>query len=205
MNVSIERHQHFATSIFATTHPAFASLRDGLRDELLARSRNEPTSDVTNVGSWHSRSDLQHDTTPVIRDVAAFVEAFVTASLGGLYDNWSAVRPDVFEMWAILGGRGARHGAHTHPCDWSGVFYVDAEHCIAASDAIGDPRAGSIEFVNPNAASHAFLQPGTIAYPPKDGLLLLFPAALVHIVNPNPSDRPRVVMSFNVRIAARAK
>src|SRR5207244_5147357 len=117
------------------------------------------------------------------RWVAGAVIDVARAALGDTYAGWRDAEPVLVESWVVAGGRGAWHVAHNHfPRTWSGVLYVSAEECVAKDDP--SDRGGKIEFLSPIAAAQAFCSPSSVTYDPRDGLLLLFPGALQHLVHP---------------------
>jgi uncharacterized protein (TIGR02466 family) len=85
------------------------------------------------------------------------------------------------------------------PSHWSGVVYLAAEEARDASDP--EDSGGLLEFVNPHPMGRHSGQQQTISFAPKDGLVILFPAFLVHYVHPNGGDATRVSLSFNLDIA----
>jgi uncharacterized protein (TIGR02466 family) len=202
----IEVSHHFAVPIYSLhlTGPAAAVERDALLARLRALRDSTPGKVMTNRGAWHSTNDLHRDPDPAVTRFMQHALAFVRGALGPTYDFWSDAAPIIVEAWAVLGGRGASHLPHSHaPSLWSGVFYVSAEKCLAHDGS--DPRGGKIELANPVAGAASFGARTSVTCEPKDGLFLLFPAMLLHWVNPNPSDVERVVVSFNVMIEPTTK
>lgn len=198
--VLVETQHHFAVTIHSATLPDFPAWRAELRDELLARARSASADPRTSRNAWHSPVHLEEDRTPVVVRAVTALRAFIAGALGD-----RDATPRIYECWAVVGGRGAWHVPHNHfPGAFSGVLYVDAEHVVAArGEGKGREREGALEFLNPIGLAAAFGLPSGVAYPPRDGLALLFPAALTHLVHPNPSDTPRVVLSFNVTLDPR--
>jgi len=197
----IEISHHFAIPIYSLhlTGDAATAERDALHARLRVLRDTTPGKVVTNRNAWHSANDLHLDQDPAVKRFLQHALAFVRGALGSTYDSWSSGDPAIVEAWAVLGGKGASHFPHAHsPALWSGVFYVSAESCLAANE-----RGGKIEFSNPIAGAASFGARTSVTCEPKDGLFLLFPAMLLHWVNPNPTDVERVVISFNVMIEPR--
>jgi uncharacterized protein (TIGR02466 family) len=200
----IEVSHHFAIPIYALHLTSAAAVAE--REALLARLRviRDTTAGkiVTNRGAWHSENDLHRDPDPAVKRFMQHALAFVRGALASTYDAWSDADPAIVEAWAVIGGRGASHLPHSHaPALWSGVFYVSAESCLVRDGS--DSRGGKIELANPIPGAASFGARTSVTCEPKDGLFLLFPAMLLHWVNPNPSDVERVVISFNVMIEPR--
>jgi uncharacterized protein (TIGR02466 family) len=98
---------------------------------------------------------------------------------------------------------------HSHPgACWSGVYYVD-DGGIDADPSFG----GEFEFMSPRgplptmAAPHpAFAMPGGLAggaaerVQPKSGHLVMFPAWMMHQVQPYRGTAERVSIAFNLTL-----
>ena len=190
--------------IYSALLEGFTERREELLRDLTAMSRTVPSHNVTNRNSWHSAPELHLGGHPAsVRWAVATIEHIAATALADLYDGFRTLEPRVVESWAVVGGTGAWHTAHNHyPRAWSGVLYVSAEQCAAADT---NDRSGKIEFLNPLSVAPAFYSAGSVAYAPKDGLLLLFPGALQHMVHPNATPNERAVISFNLDIARRAR
>lgn len=97
---------------------------------------------------------------------------------------------DLSSMWFERSLRSNYHGAHNHgSLGFSAVLFVEfdaLEHRPTRfiSPFMGFYAGGLIEF-RPEAVS--------------EGTLLMFPAIVLHEVEPNQSDKARTIISFNVR------
>lgn len=99
--------------------------------------------------------------------------------------------------WANIAGKGGWHKAHSHPNNFlSGVYYVRAP-----------AGANRITFKDPRIQRTVLLPPvseldenngGEVTLEVRDGMLIMFPAWLVHSVGINPSDEERISVSFNI-------
>ncbi|MBL92137.1 MAG: hypothetical protein CMH56_10070 [Myxococcales bacterium] len=98
--------------------------------------------------------------------------------------------------WANINGKGDFNEYHSHPnCDFSGVYYLKSM-----------PSLGSIRFRDPREPvalrtlllkeRNLFTQ--DVAFPPVQGMMYIFPAWLMHQVDPNPVDFDRISLSFNI-------
>lgn len=108
--------------------------------------------------------------------------------------------------WANVNRKGDYHDPHNHPhCYLSGTYYVklpalDAGHGPGRRDR----RPNRITFYDPRPAFNMHAIAGdpyieaehTVA--PAPGLLMLWPAPLIHFVHPNLADETRVSISFNI-------
>jgi uncharacterized protein (TIGR02466 family) len=196
----IEVLRHFSIPIFSFVLPDFAERRDSLRSVLTGLRERGPAVQLTNRNSWHSPLDLHTHDDPDLKWMTARILEVARAALGTYYAGFVQSEPRIVECWSVIGGRGAWHTPHQHyPRPWSGVLYVDAEQCVSRSDPAD--RSGKLEFLNPTPVSTAFFAPPSVAYDPRDGLILIFPGALPHLVHPNATDHERVIVSFNLDVA----
>lgn len=157
----------------------------------------------SNYGGWHSSGDLFATSDETI---TALADALLAAVGQMAYFQVKDHRPHcsievafASDAWANVSGVGDFNKPHTHPgVMWSGVFYVDPGEC--------DPKPadnGKIEFIDP--------RPGTMNLTkrkirPVAGQLLIFPAWLMHYVNPFRGRGERISIAFNAnaRLAAQA-
>jgi len=114
--------------------------------------------------------------------------------------------------WANVNRLGDYHDPHNHPHAYlSGTYYVRVPDSRAPLRNRADVRPGCITFYDPRAAVNMTairddpqIEPEfTVA--PRPGMILMWPAFLMHFVHPNLSNEPRMSISFNlmVRDAAR--
>lgn len=198
----IEVLRHFSVPIFSSIADDFAAHQAPLLAALRAIRDASPGVELTNRGSWHSETNLYAHPDAELRWAMDRVRDFATGALRDLYGGFVDSEPRITESWSVIGGRGAWHTAHQHyPRLWSGVFYVAAERCVAAQAPTD--RSGKIEFLSPISVPMAYFSTPSIAYDPRDGLLLLFPGALLHMVHPNQTDEERVIVSFNIDVVRR--
>ena len=139
---------------------------------ILAREAAEPGLAVSNVGGWHSTPDLSTWSEPAVELLLARLRG-VVAELAGDDCSW--------QLWATVLRRGGYHVAHRHgDAEWSGVYYV----------AAGEPgQGGAITFARGATSC-------TIA--PEEGMLLMFPGALLHSVAEYRGATPRMSIGLNL-------
>ena len=98
-------------------------------------------------------------------------------------------RCEFTDMWCQTSYKGQRHSLHNHGhSGWSAVIYVDF-----------DPKVHqATQFISPfNNPWSGRLQ--TTIPPVKEGDMVIFPATIAHEALPNESDKPRTIVSFNLR------
>lgn len=172
--------------------------RELLLRGILAERATSPGLVRSNRGGWHSVPDLALRPDPVLRAAIAHlmgaVEAAAEAFVARVGVPLPVLRPRV-QAWAMVLERGHHVILHDHAeADWSVAWYVDAGD---------DPASGTITFVDVRRVRSPI--PGVDADPshftirPRTGQILVFPGWLPHVVDPYAGERPRVVVSANVR------
>jgi len=160
-------------------------------------------SNVRQAGAWHSQDDLIRR--PEFEDLAKAVLASMQQVFDDLeYDG--DMEPVLDNMWANVSPRHAFNRMHTHPgVIWSGVYYVQSP---SGSGRIffADPRAqaGVLRPYLSEAGKNRPENWSEVFYEPIEGRMILFPAWLLHEVEPNLSDVSgdgghRISISFNLR------
>jgi uncharacterized protein (TIGR02466 family) len=194
----IELRRHFSVPVYTGMLPEFDELRAGLVDMALSLRERTAGVSISNRGGWHSATNLHQVEDERARTLTAALIAFSETALRESYAGKN-VRAQITESWINVAGKGAWHSPHDHfPAHWSGVLYVSARHVLAAAE---DDRAGRIELLNPIPLARAFGLPSGVAYEPQDGLIILFPGPIQHLVHPNPSDEERISVAFNLVVA----
>lgn len=123
-------------------------------------------------------------------------------SLGVDYPvNWQ------IHAWANVNRMGDYHDPHNHPHSYlSGTYYIKmpSEASMKRGGRRGDLRPGRITFYDPRTGFNMgsikgdpYVEPEFTVLP-EPGLLLMWPASLMHFVHPNLSDETRVSLSFNI-------
>lgn len=160
-------------------------------------------SNVKQAGAWHSQDNLNQ---------RVEFDALAAAILQSTREAFDEMRydpelePIIDNMWANVSPRHAFNRMHVHPgVIWSGVYYVQTP-----------PASGRIYFSDPRAQAKV-LQPkvseegrklainwSEVYFDPLAGRVILFPAWLLHEVEPNLSELPgedgnRISISFNLR------
>ena len=107
---------------------------------------------------------------------------------------------DVWMMgWANVLRENSYNRLHNHhPSGWSAVYYVQV-----GESKLDDSLNGVIEFIDPRPGINAAKLPGSpfdqkIRLAPEDGMLLLFPAWLKHIVYPYRGGATRIAIAINI-------
>ena len=172
-----------------------------LREVILERAAQSPSEGKSNVGGWHSDTDIFNWPVPEIQQLLGWVggatKALMAATTGqeklsGELDAWG---------WANVLYSGGYNTPHIHADSmWSGAYYVDT-----GEPEGDDPNNGIIEFMDPRPAIDMVKVPGTpftgrYRVAPQAGDLVMFPSWLYHFVNPYTGRTPRISIAFNIRI-----
>ena len=113
--------------------------------------------------------------------------------------NWQ------IHAWANINRAGDYHDPHNHPHAYlSGTYYLKMPGEGAKKRQRSDVRPNAITFYDPRTGfnmssirNDPYVDP-ELTVMPKPGLLMMWPAALMHFVHPNLSDETRISLSFNI-------
>ena len=195
----------FPTPLGRLWVPDAEAMNQSLRSLILAQEAKYQSLGRSNIGGWHSQTDLLDLPDPAVAALSTWIDWAVnkmieaTAGRGGFKGKLRT------SAWASICRAGAYHAPHSHPDSaWSGVYYVDA-----GSLNKDRPLSGMLEFLDPRAGVEAVTAPGDpygepLRVRPEAGLLVLFPSWLYHWVHPYTGQEPRISVSFNVSRESRA-
>lgn len=165
--------------------PDHAPLNEKLRALLLERASRIPDKGSNQASGrsyfrnkWLSASDLHL----LRQDAVQALVAFIHNAANAAWPDSEPLRIDA--MWTIISREGMEGTAHNHKGRVSGAYYVDAGDCDESGQgafAVHDRAGNLVRLIQPRA-----------------GLMLLFPSAMWHSVRRYESDRPRIVISFNL-------
>ena len=173
--------------------------RTALKNIALAWRNKEPElAGNSNEGGWHSRSienvdllppDIREPLTQMVIELDKAIE----------YCRTSAGFPplEMQNFWINVNGPGAYHTLHNHQdAMLSGVFYIDVP-----TDNMGDLqfyRGDEAQYYIPdNLSTYNTITSTMATYPPKPGMVVIFPSWVKHAVKQNRSDAERIAISFN--------
>ena len=186
------RELHFPTPVYIADIE-HTTLNQELEKDIIAWSNQDKGVVRTNVKSWHSPTNM-NELPEYQKLVSMLYEAQKT-----IYDQEHLnSEPVLGNMWANINPPGGMNRAHQHPNSlWSGVYYVKAPK-NSGHLKIDDPRSVA-------SMSRPKQKEGKVPdrllretnYEPKAGRLIMFPAWLMHCVDPNESNDIRISVSFN--------
>ncbi|WP_294263823.1 TIGR02466 family protein [uncultured Sphingomonas sp.] len=174
-----------------------------LAEAVRARRAIHAGVDRSNVGGWHSATDMLEWGGPAAREVADLavrlakrLSHFDGRDAGSV--EWSV------RMWANVSPPGALNMSHAHPgVLWAAVFYVDMGD---AGEGGGELYLEDPRFPLPQARMAGFRMIGGDGQPQspdrrittKAGDLVVFPAWLRHGVRPHGGTRERISIAMNL-------
>ena len=159
---------------------------------------------ASNSGGWQSDSFRPtHLPNPLAKLYQRLMaNAYESADSFG-FQNYTL---QLSNLWMNINRKGNFNHVHTHAgCILSGVYYAKVPNCCC----------GELKFVrelkeqclkeswgcNENFDRHEYQHNLMEWYiPPKENLMILFPAWLMHSVDPSSSDDDRISLSFNIHV-----
>lgn len=174
---------------------------DTLNRELEATIRSQMSDDPgvqrSNFGGWHSDSDLLDWGGPAARRLADHALALATANTKTVRGGDLQWR---IQAWANVFGKGAGNAAHIHGGNyWAAVYYVRVGDGEGGRLRLHDPRAPALRMHAPllrfTNAGRELMHPIV----PVAGQMVLFPAWLMHSVEPWDGDGERISIAMNIR------
>jgi|KBSSwiStaDraftv2_1062776.scaffolds.fasta_scaffold343487_2 uncharacterized protein (TIGR02466 family) len=201
----------FDTPVIVDQMPDADALNAELKQLILERREADKGMGRSNVGGWHSDTEMLRwggeRSLDLVKRVVAAADAFTVdiKAEGKARFRW------VPEMWANVSQPGASNQFHTHPgAFWSAVYYVDDGYGGSDDTSLGgelvllDPRMPMIRMTAPDLR---FRRPGQRPedqekwFRPKSGMIVIFPAWLSHSVRPYNGSDLRISIAINLSAA----
>jgi uncharacterized protein (TIGR02466 family) len=150
--------------------------------------------EVSNVGGYQSRGNFYTEDDsfePFRQKIWQHIEDAVGTYTDGieLYDiiaSGDSLR--LMNIWFNVNTPGAFNHVHVHPGSLlSGVLWIKT------------PKgSGDLMFRDPSEMNNYCLGVNCVAFPPKEGTMILFPSHVPHNVGVNESEETRISLSFNL-------
>ena len=191
-------HLFFSTPVWTSKIDAYEKVNQKILNYILALQKSD-TKGVTksNFNGWHSKDFNLKDDAP-----KNFIQSLMSGINTALNDmNWDIEKQEVkiTNMWAIINETGAFNQQHLHGnSDISAAYYVNA-HDNCGDISFYDPRPAPV-FKHPIPKEPNILNASVNSIKPEEGMLVLFPSYVEHSVNPNLSNKKRIVISFNLSL-----
>jgi len=176
------REMFYPTMIYYFDHPTALETNNRIKKNVDQwEKRDEEGIIRSNSLGWHSAVDMHH------RNEYNHITKWIFQKMQQVFDDQQYdpdFEPFADNMWANINKRYSHNRNHIHPGGlWSGVYYIQA------------PKdSGRIWFTDPRSEAHMILpryktRPNftwrEVYYEPIPGRLIIFPAWLMHEVEPN--------------------
>ena len=191
-------HLFFSTPIWASKIKNFEEVNNEMFEYIASLQKKDPLGIVkSNFKGWHSKNfDLKDD------PPKKFIENIKNNINLAIDDmGWDLINQSVNikSIWAIINEKDAWNQKHHHSnSDLSAAYYVSAhENC--GDIVFYDPRPAPVHN-HPISKTPNKFNATVNSIKPEPGMLVLFPSYLEHSVNPNLSDKKRIVISFNISL-----
>ncbi len=185
-----------------------AALTAALRTAVLDRHAAAPSLARSNVGGWHSATDMLDWGGPAATALAD--TAVKMAKRASHFDGRDAATVEwTVKMWANVSPPGALNMSHAHPgVLWAAVYYVDMGLPPSSGEAGGELFVEDPRFPVPFMRLPGFRlvgidgqpQPVERRLPTEAGDLILFPAWLRHGVRPHLGTGDRISIAMNIDV-----
>lgn len=168
---------------------------DLLKEYAYNLKSNSPGINVSNINGWHSNF-LDVDSHKELKNV--FVELDEKINEICLFSGYPKLELD--NSWFIINGTNSFNAIHNHFGSLlSGVFYIDAQE--DQGNIIFERNDDAEYFLPAPTKQNTFLNSLSAEYPPRTGALYIFGSWMKHWVNINNTEKDRICLSFNYRIA----
>ena len=191
-------HLFFSTPIWTSKIKNSENINNEMYKYIILLQKKDPLGIIkSNFKGWHSKNFNLQDETP-----KKFIESIkkdINNSLNDMSWDLNSQSAHIKSMWAIINEQNAWNQKHHHSnSDISAAYYVNAhENC--GDIVFYDPRPARV-YKHPIANKPNNLNATVNSIKPESGLLVLFPSYLEHSVNPNMSNKKRIVISFNLSV-----
>tara|TARA_B100001248_G_scaffold40440_1_gene25879 strand:- start:12445 stop:13134 length:690 start_codon:yes stop_codon:yes gene_type:complete len=165
-----------------------------LKDAIDGMRKNDPVGrQISNAYTgWQSNDGCESN--PAFSKLMRILRDIFNNEIGGFHGiDRGRVQISVGNCWANVNDHLAWNRPHLHNgCWYSGAFYVHSEGDEGSFIAVNtDPKV--VADYPPNARSIESWE-----VKPVTGSLILFPSAMMHMVEPNRTHKDRYSISFNV-------
>lgn len=191
---SVKQFKLLSAEVFANTAGTTDQIQQ-LKEEALARKAENPTGMFfTNENCW--RSSFEYNNIDwLLKELAQVLHQAVTyySQVDPLFPQKSKFygKPEI-DYWTNINEPGSKNSLHSHGTyHFVGVYYLQSE---GTGDLVFHNPANLLEECNPNGP---FVS--RMAFTPKDGDLLVWPAWVPHEVEMNLSNKQRINIAFNIK------
>ena len=163
-----------------------------MRNEMDAMRKRDPVGrKVSNAYSgWQSNDGV--DNNPIFQKMMRQIKIKIRDEIGPVLGLKNVV-PNMHNAWANINDHTSWNKPHLHNgCMYSGAFYIHAEGDEGDFIAIDT----NYKFAG-NVPRNQCVILETESFKPRTGRLIMFPSGLMHMVEPNLTQKDRYSVSFN--------
>ena len=173
----------FPTPVIVDEVEGSDALNRELEALILEHQRADPGLSLSNRGGWQSKRDFPRwagePGRRIIEKATALASAHTGHRQGPEALNWAV------DIWANVSTSGAFNMPHIHGGSyWSAVYYVRAGEGEGGQLVLHDPRMPGLRMHAPGLRFKDSGPDVRTEIEPKSGLMVLFPAWLLHSVEP---------------------
>lgn len=185
----------FKTPIFHFDFPSLDDIRKEMIEYALQKEKEKNGVVISNQGGFQSES-MREDFIPFKKLCERVLPNCVEEVKTTYGYNITSFTPQ--NCWLNINRKKDYNVHHCHNnCDFSAVWYLKVPE-----------NSGRLVFDNPDYSSGLWMleseynpySRGRGYIVPKENLLVIFKSHLVHFVEPNLSDDPRITLAFNFRV-----
>jgi len=201
----------WASHIYCFKDEKYSSKRAELTSHVYDLKNQGKTSGVTDIAKknlFESKFDFFKSDLQAVQELKSFCEESLMHVVKDVnqYDDdfMNQLVPDIRESWTHITNNNGYHDAHKHlNTSWGGIYYLNAGECGEVEDEDGILRMnGTNRFYSPIQyfcldPSMQYLRHDAADISPENGVLVIFPAYLLHSATPYIGKKDRVVVSFN--------
>lgn len=197
-------------------HPRYAPELIKLLYEMKRKESQNIASGVamtakSRTGLFESNFDLFAQDHPSLNALKGFVGQSIQQAVSHTTRNQvepGRIRVEVVDSWFHITNDGGFHDAHFHSgCSWCGIYYLQAGDSSSGQATNSEGAGNGVNrFYSPiqtgaflSDLGNAYMSSNRIDVGPRDGLMVLFPAYLLHSALAYKGETDRIVISFNTR------
>jgi uncharacterized protein (TIGR02466 family) len=188
----------FSAPVIVDRLDAAETLNSALEHSIAERRLTDPGVVRSNVGGWHSKSDLfswaGDAGRTILRHALGLANANTTDPSGKPVSlRWRC------DAWANVSEGGHSNAAHVHGgAYWSAVYYVRVGDGVGGHLLLHDPRMPGLRMHAPGLRLRHGGPELVARLKPVPGQMILFPSWLSHSVEPWDGSEPRVSIALNL-------
>jgi uncharacterized protein (TIGR02466 family) len=198
-----ELQELFPNPVLQYLWPDSDALNAELRRLILRKMEGSPGVVKTNRGGWQSQANLQTWPEDCVQVVLARIRAIIKEMVRRTvpYADERHLEDWNIRAWANVNRKGHFNRAHHHTGPnslWSGVYYVDVGELALGKNVSGRTVFEDRSRIAKEIINNADLYDRELRITPRNGTMVIFPASLVHSVEPYSGEGLRITIAFNL-------